>query len=244
MPPAAAAALLHARAVLRLAEGDRAAAHADAVRAAERLWELGIDPPAVLPWRTTAALALFPEDPDAAQMLAARQVDLARQSGAALGYGAALRVAGIVEGGPHGLALLEEAVRVLSDVPATLERAKAMAALADALRGAQRWVESRSLLREALGLAQRTGAGTLEARVDAALAAAGERHRRADPADTATLSPVERRIVDLATDGLSAEEIARALFLTDRAVEWHLRSATRKLGARTRAQLLESMTRS
>ena len=64
---------------------------------------------------------------------------------------------------------------------------------------------------------------------------------RADPGDAATLTPIERRVADLATDGLGPGAIADALFLTVKAVEWHLRSAKRKLGARSSDQLLDSL---
>ncbi len=50
----------------------------------------------------------------------------------------ALRAAGLIEGGEHGLTLLEEAVQVLDGSPAKLEHAKARTELGAALRRANR----------------------------------------------------------------------------------------------------------
>ena len=82
----------------------------------------------------------------------------------------------------------------------------------------------------------------LEQRILDELAAAGDRVNQSGRTDADLLTPAERRVVDLATDGLSAGEIADALFITVKAVEWHLRSASRKLGARSRDQLLSSLS--
>ena len=47
----------------------------------------------------------------------------------------------------------------------------------------------------------------------------------------------ERRVVELAADGLSNKEIAGTLFISIRTVEAHLTHAYAKLGVRTRSQL-------
>ena len=51
------------------------------------------------------------------------------------------------------------------------------------------------------------------------------------------LSPSERRVVALAIEGLSNRQIAEALFVTRKAVEWHLGNAYRKLDVRSRGEL-------
>jgi hypothetical protein len=66
--------------------------------------------------------------------LATEELELARAWGAPRSLGAALRVAGLVEGGTHRVALFEEAVDVLGESPAKLEHAKARTELGAALR--------------------------------------------------------------------------------------------------------------
>ena len=47
----------------------------------------------------------------------------------------------------------------------------------------------------------------------------------------------ERRIAELAATGQSNREIAQALFVTPKTVEYHLRNAYRKLDIQTRGEL-------
>jgi DNA-binding NarL/FixJ family response regulator len=54
--------------------------------------------------------------------------------------------------------------------------------------------------------------------------------------------PSERRISELAAGGRQNREIAEALFVTTATVEYHLRSAYRKLGIASRTQLSETLT--
>ena len=43
-------------------------------------------------------------------------------------------------------------------------------------------------------------------------------------------------MLDLVADGLSAQDIAEKINLSDRTVEWHISQAMRKLGAKNRVQ--------
>jgi DNA-binding CsgD family transcriptional regulator len=51
------------------------------------------------------------------------------------------------------------------------------------------------------------------------------------------LTASERRVAQLAADGMSNKEIAQTLFVTIKTVEVHLSSAYRKLGISSRGQL-------
>jgi DNA-binding CsgD family transcriptional regulator len=55
------------------------------------------------------------------------------------------------------------------------------------------------------------------------------------------LTPSERRIAELAATGQSNREIAQALFVTPKTVEYHLRNAYRKLDIQTRGELSEAL---
>jgi DNA-binding NarL/FixJ family response regulator len=57
------------------------------------------------------------------------------------------------------------------------------------------------------------------------------------PSGEGELTPAERRVAELAADGLSNKEIARDLVVTVRTVEEHLKNVYAKLGVRSRTQL-------
>src|SRR4029450_4195497 len=143
---------------LRILRGDPAGG-ADELLASGRDYEsVGSRNPAFIAWRSPAALAkLRLGERDEARRLASEELELARIWGAPRALGAALRATGTIEGGKRGLALLEEAVEVLSASPVRLEQAKARAELGAALRRANRRSQAREQLGHGGGLA--TGRG-------------------------------------------------------------------------------------
>jgi DNA-binding CsgD family transcriptional regulator len=54
---------------------------------------------------------------------------------------------------------------------------------------------------------------------------------------TGGLTATERRVAELAVEGLANKEIARTLVVTVNTVEFHLRNTYAKLGIRSRVQL-------
>ncbi|WP_306215674.1 helix-turn-helix transcriptional regulator, partial [Actinoplanes sp. RD1] len=93
-------------------------------------------------------------------------------------------------------------------------------------------------LRRALSIFRRLGAEPFVRRTAALLAGSGTR-RGPDPASSlARLTPRELQVACAVADGLSNPEAAQALFLSRKTVETHLSSAYRKLGVRSRTQLV------
>jgi len=229
--------LLAGRGRLRLAERRPAAALDDLLAAGELLARLRIPTPTI-PWRSDAALAhLALGAPAEARALAAEEVTLARAFTGPRTLGVALRAAGLTDGGRRGIELLRQAVRALEGSGARLEHARAMADLGAALRRAGDRAESRDVLRAALDLAHRCGAIALTERTRTELLTAGGRPRRPVLSGLDSLTPSERRVAQLAADGLSNREIAQNLFITGRTVEGHLTHAYQKLAITSREQL-------
>ena len=227
---------------LRLLNGDLAGGLAELLDTGRRFEAVESRNPAFMAWRSHAALALLQlGEQDEALRLAGEELELARTWGAPRALGAALRAAGLVEGGEHGLVLLEEAVQVLNNSPAKLEQAKARTELGAALRRANRRSEAREQLRHALELATICGAAPLAARAERELLATGARPRRIALSGVESLTPSERRVAEMAAEGPTNREIAQALFVTQRTVEVHLTSIYRKLAISSRSQLAAAL---
>jgi DNA-binding NarL/FixJ family response regulator len=149
----------------------------------------------------------------------------------------ASRAAGLVAGGERGELLLREAIDAFDRGDARLERARTLADLGATLRRRNRRTEARELLREALDAAHRAGAKPLAEQAETELRATGARPRRILLTGLDSLTASERRIAELASQGLSNREIAQTLFVTTRTVEGHLTSIFRKLQLDSRNEL-------
>jgi len=222
--------LLHARGLLRMACGEKRTAVDDLLECGRREREFGELNPAVIEWGPPAAigLALLGERREAGELIA-DQLERARAFGARRTIGVVLRAAGLIEEGEAALTLLGQAVEVLAGSPARLERARALVDYGAAVRRSGRRVDARPALRSGLDLAHSCGATALERRALDELHAAGARPRRAILAGPGALTLSERRVTELAATGASNHEVADALFLSVRTVEYHLGAAYRKL---------------
>ena len=122
-----------------------------------------------------------------------------------------------------------------------LERARALVELGAHLRRANRRREARDLLREALDIAHHAGARPIADRAETELRATGAKPRRAPLRGVESLTASERRVAELAAQGLTNREIAQALFVTARTVEGHLTRTFQKLDLRSREDLAEAL---
>jgi DNA-binding CsgD family transcriptional regulator len=118
-----------------------------------------------------------------------------------------------------------------------LARAHALADLGAMLRRRNRRTEARELLRNALDIAHRAGGRLVAEQAETELRATGARPRRIVLSGLDSLTASERRIAELASQGLTNREIAQTLFITARTVEGHLTSIFRKLRVESRSDL-------
>jgi DNA-binding CsgD family transcriptional regulator len=227
------------KANLALARGEFAVALELLQQCAARFQTVGGANPALLPWRSTAALSLHGlGKTDEAQMHVAEELELARRCEVPRAVGRALRIAGVVNGGTRGLEMLREAVETLAPTQNKLERAKALAEYGSALLHADQRLAARQPLRHALELATVCGASPVVERARTELRASGAQIRRVALSGLGSITPSERRVAEMAAQpSLTNREIAQALFVTQKTVEIHLTSVYRKLGISARWQL-------
>jgi DNA-binding CsgD family transcriptional regulator len=217
----------------------------DALQAADEYAETlrdGIVNPAWAPWRSLRALALAGLDrvPEGIALLE-DELALARSWGAPRALGRAHRLVGTF-GRAQDVTALREAVEITEGSPARLEHAKSLVALGSALRLDRKRSQAREPLRQGLDLAVRCGATPLAEHARTELYAAGGRPKRDSLTGPESLTPSERRVAELAADGQGNREIAQALYVTPRTVEFHLTSVYRKLGISARGGLAEILS--
>ncbi|HEX4304879.1 MAG TPA: AAA family ATPase [Solirubrobacterales bacterium] len=233
---------LEARARVRLARGERAAAE-DELRtcATATAADLNSMNPAVCSWRSLLSGVLAEDDPDEARGLAEEDLVWARRCGSARSEGIALRALARLAPRSERIAARRGAVTALRASPARLERAHALFELGSELLDQGRRAEARPQLLEALQLAHECGAAPLAEQALDRARAAGARPRRPASTGRDALTPAELRVARMAAKGHPNREIAQALFITTRTVKAHLTSSYRKLGITTRKDLSRTL---
>jgi DNA-binding NarL/FixJ family response regulator len=113
------------------------------------------------------------------------------------------------------------------------EAARTWLALGRAQRRARKWGGARDSLERSVRLFEEQGAPGWADTARADLERVGARR----PSSPGRLTTTERRVADLAVQGLANKEIARTLVVTVSTVEFHLRNAYTKLGIRSRMEL-------
>jgi len=229
--------VLYARGCLRVAEGRAGEGIADLLELGRRERACGHNCELYL-WRAAIAPALIAAgDHVDGLRLAKEELRIAQRRGTAGPQGAALRPLALVKGGSAGIEHLREAVRILESTPFRLEHARAFADLGAGLRRSGYRSEARAYLRHALDLAHRFGATTLHERTRQELLATGARPRKSALSGVDALTASERRVADLAAEGLTNKQIAQALFVTMRTVTTHLTHIYTKLDISSRNEL-------
>lgn len=185
-----------------------------------------------------ARLARAHGTPERAREVAAEMHELAQLSSAVSASAAALRCQGLADDDPD---VLLEAVATYRRTPRRVDLAAACEEAAVSLFAAGRDDTAVDLLDEAASVHIDSGADADLGRVDALLRAHGVRRRRRGPARAdrgwESLSPSERKVVELVAEGLSNPQIGARLFISRRTVETHLAHVFRKLGLSSRAQV-------
>jgi DNA-binding NarL/FixJ family response regulator len=213
----------------RLAEGrlDEALDELLAVRDDKR--RAGAPNPAGWPWLEPAVITLLRLDrADEAQRLARAELEPAQRWASPTVVATAQRaLARTMESSSERLGMLEEGWRLVASSPAVLERGLAANALVTELGRANRRHASLSqLARDAAAIAG----------VAPSMEPLG--WTRSDtPSALESLSPREREVAVLVSEGLTNDQIARRLSVSPRTIQAHVASALRKTGVGRRTQL-------
>jgi DNA-binding CsgD family transcriptional regulator len=216
--------------------GDHERALAAFLASGETAKRVLITNPGLFHWRSEAGLAaLRLGRREQAAALIAQERELAERFGAPRAIGVALRAAALLERGEAAVELLRAAAELHERCGARVEHAHTLAELGGAIRRAGEPGEARVALREAIRLADAVGARAVARRARDELARAGGRTPAAE--QSSDLTPSERRVAELAAGGRTNREIANELFVTVKAVEWHLGNVYRKLDVRGRRDL-------
>ncbi|OEV09632.1 helix-turn-helix transcriptional regulator [Streptomyces nanshensis] len=206
--------------------GMRARALEDLLACGRQLESRGWHNSAVFPWRPRA-IGLYERlgDELSAMVLADEEHSWAAAWGAPAVLGRALRLKGRLHG-DRGIPMLRKAVEVLRSSRNELELARTLVLLGGRLGSRP---EAEAALREGGELAAACGAPWLAKRAEDGLGAA--------PSQNNALTRSERKVVSLAGEGLTNQEIAKTLGVSLRAVEKHLTNSYRKIGVSGRAEL-------
>lgn len=232
--------VLERRGRLRLAEGKADQALTDLMACRRRALKWGAGSPAFLAWRSSAAQALAQTGRTRdALALASEECERAEEFGAARALGIALRTQSLLANDGDAIGLLRKAVEVTRGSGAELEHARVLVDLGTAAQRAGQRATARRHLRTGLELAERHAARALARRARTELRGAGGRPGREGRTGVEALTPAERRVARMAAEGMSNREIAEALFVIPKTVEWHLGQTYRKLGATSRTELRE-----
>ncbi|MDX6514168.1 MAG: hypothetical protein QOE36_3672 [Gaiellaceae bacterium] len=132
----------------------------------------------------------------------------------------------------EAVAAFERSLEIQSRLPEPFETGRTLLALGSLLRRSQKKSRARVVLEEARATFEQLEAAAWEARANAELARIGGRAARSDG-----LTPTEDRIAQLVAAGKSNHQIASALVISTRTVEWNLTKVYRKLGVTSRTEL-------
>ena len=119
------------------------------------------------------------------------------------------------------------------------DRARTQLAYGEYLRRIQRRVAARTQLRDALHIFEDLSATPWAERASQELRASGETARKRDESTLTQLTPMERKVAELVSQGLTNKEVAAQIWVSPRTVAFHLRNVFAKAGVTSRGQLAQ-----
>ncbi len=154
------------------------------------------------------------------------------------------RAAALVTGGDESEEHYHASLTAHARASEPFEQARTHLLLGEYLRRSRRRVKARTHLHSALHTFDELGASPWSARAGQELRAAGGQpsgHTHEVPGDVSALTPQERAVALAVSTGMSNREVAEALSLSIRTVEYHLAHVYRKLEVHGRGALARAL---
>jgi DNA-binding CsgD family transcriptional regulator len=221
------------QAVMHNAAGNYAQAQTAAELGAEEPLELG--PPKWALGELVEAAA-HTGDTEAAHEAFEQLSSYAHASGTNLALGLTAAKSALLHRGSAAEDCYQQAIHLLERTTVKVEQARTRLLYGEWLRREGRRLDARSQLRTAYDAFTTMNVAGFAERAWHELAATGETLRRKTTGSVTDLTAQEAHIACLVVDGLTSPEIAAALFLSPRTVEWHLHNMFVKLGVNHRRQ--------
>ncbi len=245
---------VEAQSSVRVAEAALAQARGQHDVVVERLWPLaGAGDPAAIPkispltfWPAMIIALLESGDTEGAAAQVAQLAHAAAER--RLDFSARVldlraRVAGATGSADESAALFEEAISLVGPDDPLLFRAGLHHAFGRLLRGRGSRRDAVGQLRQARDLFDRVAAQPWVARVCADLQACGLREEHPAERSSLGLTDREQDVASLVAKGLTNKEVAGELYISVKAVEFHLGHVFDKLGITSRRQLRDTAPR-
>ncbi|TJY64157.1 hypothetical protein E4J89_18570 [Arthrobacter sp. CAU 1506] len=206
--------------------------------------DAGLGPTLSLWKRSTIESAARAGQTEYAAAVAAELLQEVRAFGAPRLTGTVLRLAALAQPGPSAVVMLREAIALLEAHEGRYQLALALADLAETCLSSAHSgdlqvfrTESLAAARKSLVLANRIGAAAVARRMTRLLAQQDSQLPLIAENKADRLTPAEYRVCSLAAKGLTNRKIAAELFITIKAVEWHLSRSFAKLEISSRKAL-------
>jgi DNA-binding CsgD family transcriptional regulator len=229
----------HAVGLLELGRRDIEQAIAPLEETGRLMRDWGTLDPFVIPWMPNLIeVYVHVGSRSAASALCAELCELASRTGLPWAHAVAARCLGLLaeDFDDH----FRRSLELFASLPNLFDRARTELAYAERLRRAGRRREARPVLNAAIDTFRRLGAEPWVARAETELGGTAEHVRsRHDPGEQ--LSPQELQVALLVGEGRTNREVAAALFVTPKTVEYHLGHVYRKFGIRSRTELAKLM---
>jgi len=165
----------------------------------------------------------------------------ARATGRVSALAAAARCRGILAPDDGFEGRFVAALELHDRVPTPFERARTELAWGERLRRSGRRTEARERLTSALQVFDRLGAAPWADRARGELRASGQSVLTPEQRAEDTLTPQELQVAAIVAGGATNKEAAAALFLSVKTIEFHLGHVYRKLGIRSRTELVRAL---
>jgi DNA-binding CsgD family transcriptional regulator len=203
----------------------------------------GMGEPGFIPWRQdlVEAHARAGATAEAREILAGLDAEAAA-AGNSAAQAAAARCHGLLADADDFDLDFRRALDLHAAVPLPFEEARTRLCYGERLRRARRSSEAQALLRGALETFENLGAEPWAERARRELASTGETLRRRPAWHATELTAKEWQVALAVAEGASNREVAASLFVSPRTVDTHLTRIYRKLGVRSRAQLVRRLT--